>query len=233
VDTSTLEEARRLVDELSEYVGVFKVGLELFMSVGQPALKLFHDRGLKVFFDTKLLDIPNTVAKASEAVSRQGVQMFTVHATGGGKMLSACAQAAKKGADEAGVAAPITLGVTVLTSLDAHSLQHELNVACSVKQQVLSLAKLCCDSGITGIVASAEEVKELRAAVGESMVLVTPGVRPQWADANDQSRVVTPAQALRNGSDYLVIGRPITAAKDRKDAAKRIIAEMEEALAVV
>lgn len=230
VDTSTLEGARRIVDELSEYVGVFKVGLELLMNEGPQVLNLFQERQLNVFFDGKFLDIPNTVAKATEGVARAGVRMFTVHASGGSKMLRACADAATKGATEAGKSVPISLGVTVLTSMDQAMLTDELNVSKTVGEQVLSLAELCRKSGITGIVASAEEVQQLRTALGASMVLVTPGVRPTWAEANDQSRIVTPSDALRRGADYLVIGRPILAAPDRKDAARRIIAEMEEAL---
>jgi orotidine-5'-phosphate decarboxylase len=233
VDTSKIDEARQIVDELSEYVGVFKVGLELFMSAGPAVLKLFHERNLKLFFDGKFLDIPNTVAKASEAVGRQGVQMFTVHASGGSKMLAASVAAAAKGAAEAGLQPPIVLGVTVLTSMSADELRSELNVSASLPEQVTRLAKLCQASGVPGIVSSAEEVGKLRKTLGDSMVLVTPGVRPTWAEANDQTRIVTPSDALRNGADYLVIGRPIVAAADRKAAAKRIIEEMEEALAAV
>ena len=230
VDTSNIDEARRIVDELYEYVGVFKVGLELFMNGGPQVLKLFHQLHLKTFFDCKLLDIPNTVAKATEAVTRLEAFMFTVHATGGAKMLAACAQAASRAASEAGVSQPISLGVTVLTSLDAQMLKQELNVGVPMEKQVVDLATLCKDNGIKGIVASAAEVKELRTKFGDSMVLVTPGVRPSFAEANDQSRVVTPGQALKDGSDYLVIGRPITQAKDPVDAVKRIIEEMQQAL---
>ena len=229
MDTSTLDEARRVIDELYEYVGVFKIGLELFMNAGPSALKMFQERDLKVFFDGKFLDIPNTVAKASEAIARAGVQMFTVHASGGSKMLRACSDACNRAAAESGLGAPIILGVTVLTSMDQESLTRELNVGCSVGEQVVALAKLCRENGVTGIVASAEEVAQLRTTFGDSMILVTPGVRPTWADSNDQSRTVTPAQALRNGSDYLVIGRPILSASNKTDAAKRILAEMEEA----
>jgi orotidine-5'-phosphate decarboxylase len=230
VDTSTVDGARRLIDELHEYVGIFKIGLELFMNSGPAILTLFQERNLKLFFDGKFLDIPNTVSRASEAIARAGVQMFTVHATGGAKMLQACAQATIKAAQAADVEPPIILGVTVLTSLDDNMLANELNVRVPVREQVISLAKLCQSSGLTGIVASAEEVGELRAALGQSMVLVTPGVRPKWAETNDQSRIVTPGQALKNGSDYLVIGRPITASGDRREAAKKILDEMDEAL---
>lgn len=230
VDTSNLDAARRVVDELSDYVGVFKVGLELLMNEGPQVLNLFQERGLNVFFDGKFLDIPNTVAKATEAVAAAGVRMFTVHATGGARMLAACASAAERASAEAGKPLPISLGVTVLTSLDQSALTDELHVKGTVAEQVLNLAGLCQRSGIRGIVASAEEVAQLRAALGSSMVLVTPGVRPKWADANDQSRIVTPADALKRGADYLVIGRPILAAADPKDAARRIIEEMETAL---
>lgn len=231
VDTSTVDGARRIIDELRDYVGVFKIGLELFMNAGPSILSLFQEQSLKVFFDGKFLDIPNTVAKASEAVARAGVEMFTVHATGGASMLQACAQASARAAAAAGKEPPIILGVTVLTSLDQTALSEELNVRGTISEQVLSLAQLCERSGVTGIVASAEEVSALRGLLGSAMVLVTPGVRPVWAETNDQSRVVTPGQALKNGSDYLVIGRPITGAADRRDAAKRILDEMDDALA--
>jgi orotidine-5'-phosphate decarboxylase len=159
--------------------------------------------------------------------------MFTVHASGGRKMLEACVAAARKASAAAGKREPIVLGVTVLTSMDVKALNDELRVPGSVSDQVLNLSRLCASSGVTGIVASPEEVTQIRRAVGEEMILVTPGVRPQWADANDQSRVMTPADALKAGSDYLVIGRPITASADRKDAARRIVEEMESALAAV
>lgn len=217
-----------MIDELSEYVGIFKIGLEMLMNEGPQVLKVFQDQGLRVFFDGKFLDIPNTVAKATEAVARAGVDMFTVHASGGSKMLNACAKAAREGAKSGGKAEPISLGVTVLTSLDQTALNEELRVPGSVSDQVVNLARLCQASGITGLVASPEEIKAIRAAVGFDMVLVTPGVRPKWAEANDQSRVMTPGDAIADGADYLVIGRPITAAPHRVDAAKRILEEIEQ-----
>jgi orotidine-5'-phosphate decarboxylase len=233
VDTPTVDEARRIIDELYDYVGVFKIGLEMLMNEGPQVLKVFQDRDLRVFFDGKFLDIPNTVAKATEAVAGRGVDMFTVHASGGRKMLEACVASARKASTAAGKREPIVLGVTVLTSMDQKALNDELRVPGSVSDQVINLAKVCAASGVTGIVASPEEVAQIRGVVGEEMILVTPGVRPQWAAANDQSRVMTPADALKAGADYLVIGRPITASTDRKDAAKRIVEEMESALAAV
>lgn len=228
VDTSTIEEARRMIDELSEYVGIFKIGLEMLMNEGPQVLKVFQQKGLRVFFDGKFLDIPNTVAKATHAVAGAGVDMFTVHATGGSKMLQACAKAARDASSAAGKPEPISLGVTVLTSLDQTALNDELRVPGTISDQVVNLARVCQASGITGLVASPEEIKAIRAAVGVDMVLVTPGVRPKWADTNDQSRVMTPGDAIAHGADYLVIGRPITAAPNRIDAAKRIIEEIEQ-----
>jgi orotidine-5'-phosphate decarboxylase len=233
VDTPTVDEARRLIDELSDYVGVFKIGLEMLMNEGPQVLKVFQERELRVFFDGKFLDIPNTVAKATEAVARAGVDMFTVHASGGRKMLEACVLACRNASTAAGMKQPIVLGVTVLTSMDQTALNTDLRVPGTVSEQVVSLAGLCAASGVTGIVAAPEEVPQIRAVVGSKLVLVTPGVRPKWADNNDQSRVMTPAEAITAGADYLVIGRPITAAKDRKDAAKRIVDEMEAAAAAV
>lgn len=228
VDTPTIEGARRIIDELSEHVGIFKIGLEMLMNEGPQVLKVFQERGLPVFFDGKFLDIPNTVAKATEAVSSRGVQMFTVHATGGRKMLEACVKANLEASARAGKPEPLILAVTVLTSLDQNALNSELGVAGSVSEQVVNLAKLCRDSGVKGLVASPEEITPIRDAVGNSMVLVTPGVRPLWAEVNDQSRVMTPANAIKHGADYLVIGRPITSASNPKDAAKRIAEEIEE-----
>lgn len=231
VDASTVDEARRIIDELSEYVGVFKIGLQMLMNEGPQVLKVFQDKDLKVFFDGKFLDIPNTVAMATEAVARVGVDMLTVHAIGGKKMLEASVKAASSGAAAVGKPEPIVLGVTVLTSLSKAELNDELRVPGSVSEQVLHLAKLCRESGVTGIVASPEEVSQIRAVVGEGIALVTPGVRPKWADTNDQSRIMTPADAIKSGADYLVIGRPITAASDPRDAAKRILEEMEQGVA--
>jgi orotidine-5'-phosphate decarboxylase len=231
VDTTTVDEARRLIDELYEYVGVFKVGFELFLNCGPAVLDIFQEKQLKIFFDGKFHDIPNTVGKAAEAVARRGVAMFTVHASGGARMLEAAVKSSQAASQAAGFASPIVLGVTVLTSLSQQMLKDELNMALPLGEQVVALGKLCAQSGVSGLVASAQEVSSLRQALGPAMVLVTPGVRPKWAEANDQARVLTPAEALRGGADYLVIGRPILAALDRRDAARRIVAEMEEALA--
>lgn len=230
VDTSDISEARRYLDELHSHVGVFKIGLQLFTHYGPEILKIFQSTGAKIFLDCKFLDIPNTVAKAAEAATAHGVQMFTIHAGGGSEMLKATSKSVNDCAAKMDVPPPTILAVTVLTSISPQVLKDELSVNLDLKQQVIKLALQCKSAGITGLVASPEEVTGIREAVGKDMLIVTPGVRPDWADSNDQKRFTTPAQAIKNGSDYLVVGRPITAAAAPKDAAKRIVEEIEQAL---
>lgn len=230
VDTSNIEEARRHLDELHEHVGVFKIGLQLFTHYGPEILKIFQSANCKIFLDCKFLDIPNTVAKAAEEATNHGVHMFTIHAGGGSAMLKAAADAVKARAEKNNVTPPTVLAVTVLTSISQDTLTRELAVTGSIEEHVVRLAKQCKENGITGLVASPEEVAPLRKELGSSMVIVTPGVRPSWAEANDQSRFTTPYEAIKRGSDYLVVGRPITSAKDPKSAAKKIVEEIGEAL---
>lgn len=231
VDTSSLEEARAIVDELHDSVGIFKVGLQLLSNHGPKIIEELVSGRLKVFCDGKFHDIPNTVEQAAEGIAGHGAFMFTVMTCGGKKMLEGAVKGATRGASRSGHAAPIVLGVTVLTSLSQKVVNEELKVDLPVDEYVLHLAELARDSGVTGIVASAEEVARLRQALGKEMVLVTPGVRPSWAGADDQARIVTPADAMKRGADYIVVGRPITASDNRKAAAQRIVDEMESALA--
>ncbi|MBX9569550.1 MAG: orotidine-5'-phosphate decarboxylase [Candidatus Obscuribacterales bacterium] len=230
VDTSDINEARRYLDELHAHVGIFKIGLQLFTHYGPEILKIFQSTDAKIFLDCKFLDIPNTVAKAAEAATMHGIEMFTIHACGGTEMLKATSAAVSACAQKLNVPPPTILAVTVLTSISPETLRNELSVSLDMKEQVIKLARQCKESGITGLVASPEEVSALRAEIGKEMVIVTPGVRPNWADSNDQKRFTTPAQAIKNGSDYLVVGRPITSAKDPRAAAQRIVEEMQEAL---
>ena len=230
LDADTLDEALRLIDELREFVGVFKVGLQLFCNLGPSLFETLHAENISVFFDGKFLDIPNTVAGATRAIVSRSVEMFNVHATGGSAMLRATVEACEEICRQAGVRRPKVLGVTVLTSLGPAVLRDELGLAASLEEQVCRLALLAQRCRLDGVVASAWELCRLREACGPGFLLVTPGVRPTWSAADDQSRIVTPAQAIKDGADYLVVGRPITAAKDRRDAARRIVAEMQEAL---
>lgn len=230
LDVSSLEEAKALVKDLKEHVGMFKMGLELYTSGGLELFKMMREEGIKVFFDGKFHDIPNTAAQASRNITKQGVAMFNVHATGGSAMMSAAAKACAEAAEESKLAQrPYLIAVTILTSIAPETLKDELRVGDEVMSHVTHLAKLTKASGLDGVVASAREAAAIRKACGDDFLIVTPGIRPEWAATNDQKRIVTPAQALKDGADFLVVGRPITAAADMKDAAKKVLEEMSTA----
>ncbi len=232
VDVSSASEAERLVKDLHGAVGAFKIGLELFNAEG-PAifdrLRAAAGEPIDIFYDAKLLDIPNTVAGAIGAAMKHGLWMVNVHATGGGAMMHAAVERATIAASEAGVSKPLVIAVTVLTSIDAHTLNEELGVPSSPQGQVVRLARLAQASGCDGVVASPLEVQAIRAACGPEFLIVTPGVRPQGADVGDQKRVMTPGEAVRQGASYLVIGRPITHAASPRAAAESIMAEITAA----
>jgi len=208
-------------------VGAVKVGLEAFTGHGPALVEELRGLGLSVFLDLKLHDIPNTVERAAAACARLGVAMLTVHAAGGSAMLRAAVAGATAGA--AGQPPPIVLAVTVLTSLDEEELRR-LAMPGSVVERVKGWAALARSCGCGGLVCSAREVAGLRHELGRSAVIVTPGIRPAGAAALDQSRVATPAAAIADGADYLVVGRPITAAPDPAAAAEAIVAEIRAAL---
>lgn len=232
LDTARLHEALTLVEQLRDHVGGFKVGLELCTAAGVPAVvQAIAASGGSVFLDLKLKDIPNTVAGAVATIVADmaaGVRMLTLHCDGGSAMLRAAAAAAQSGSNQR----PLLLGVTVLTSIDAATLSGELAVAQDLTAHVLQLASMARSSGLDGVVASADEARAIRQACGPDWVIVTPGIRPSWAAAGDQRRFATPAAARQAGADYLVVGRPITAAPATHGgpvgAADRIVAELEE-----
>ena len=228
LDVDTADKAVSLVKQLKDNVGAFKVGLELVNSAGLDIFDKIKDAGAgKIFYDCKFHDIPNTVAGASRAASKFGVWMFNVHASGGFAMMKAAKDAAIEMGDKLGVNPPLVIGVTVLTSIDQATLNNELGIAGVVADQVVHLAKLAQDAGLDGVVASPHEIELIRLACGRDFLIVTPGVRPAGGDIGDQKRVMTPAEAVRKGSSYLVIGRPITKANDPAAAAKAIAAEIK------
>ena len=230
LDVSTEREAVDMVGELKDLVGAFKIGLELFTSVGPSIFDSVRNAGAeRIFFDGKFHDIPNTVAGAARAAVRMGVWMFNVHAPGGTAMMRAAADAAAEESRKLGVETPIIIGVTVLTSISPEMLRHELSVPTLLENQVTHLARLAQNSGLNGVVASPQEIVPVKAACGPEFLVVTPGVRPVWAAKNDQARIMTPAEAVRAGADYMVIGRAITAADNRRAAAERVIEELESA----
>jgi orotidine-5'-phosphate decarboxylase len=221
LDTPDLPGAEALVERLAGVVTHFKVGSVLFSAAGPAAVEMVRRRGGRVFLDLKYHDIPATVAGAVEAAARLGVGLLTVHASGGSAMLRAAATAARA----AGRDRPRVVAVTVLTSLDRAALQRELGVPGAVLGHAVQLAVLAREAGCDGVVASPREAARLRAILGPEALIVTPGIRLAGASADDQARTATPAVALRAGADYLVVGRPITAAADPAAVAAAILAE--------
>lgn len=230
LDVNTMEEAKSLVKELKDYVGVFKVGLQLYTNVGPDIIKMIQDEGREIFFDGKFHDIPNTVAKASANLVKQGVTFFNVHITGGSKMINNCLKLSRETAKSLGLPKPTVLGVTLLTSFGQKTLTEELLINSNIDDYVSQLARVAKESGLDGIIASATDVPKIKKACGEDFIILCPAIRPTWSVVNDQIRVVTPKDAIKVGVDYLVVGRPITSAKDRLSAAKLVLDEMEEAL---
>ena len=198
-----------------------KVGKELFTIAGPELIKSLHQLGFEVFLDLKFHDIPNTVAKAVLAAAKLGVWMVNVHASGGVEMMRTTIDAMQTAEGRQ----PILIAVTVLTSMDADGLR-ETGINQSPAERVLDLAKLTQKSGLAGVVCSAQEAQLLKQQLGSEFILVTPGIRPAFASVGDQKRIMTPAQALQAGSDYLVIGRPITQADDPMQALELIEAEI-------
>jgi orotidine-5'-phosphate decarboxylase len=222
-------EVREIVSLLGGEVGGFKVGLQAFTRCGPSLVAALRRAGKTVFLDLKFHDIPATVRDAAREAGRLGVQLFNVHALGGRAMLEAAVEGAHLGAEEAGVERPKVLAVTVLTSLGDAELAGELGLSGTAEEAVLRLAGLARAAGLDGVVASAREVAQIKRSCGEGFLVVTPGIRPRWAAANDQVRVVTPADALARGADYLVIGRAILrppAPLTPLEAARKINAEL-------
>jgi orotidine-5'-phosphate decarboxylase len=234
LDVSTLAEARALMAELAPEVGMFKIGLELFTSCGTEIFEAAREAGARLFFDCKYHDIPNTVAGACRAAVRHRPALFNIHALGGRKMMEA-AVAARNEAFEAmrqGLAPgqtfekPALIAVTILTSINADALASDLKVSLPLAQMVPYLATLAKESGLDGVVASAQEAAAIRQACGPDFLIVTPGIRPSWSAADDQARIVRPADAIAGGADMIVVGRPVTNAKDKTEAARMIVAEL-------
>jgi len=225
LDFPTLAEAAGMARRLAGHVAAVKIGKQLFTAEGPAAIKAMHDLGYRVFLDLKYHDIPNTVASAVEAAKAHGVWLLNVHASGGPSMMRAAAAAA------AGPGRPLVIGVTVLTSLSEEEYRATTGTSRSLEAQVSHLAREAQTAGLDGVVASPQEIRAVRGACGPAFLIVTPGVRPADAALNDQRRVMTPGEAVRAGADYLVIGRPITAAPDPVEAVRRIAEECRVARA--
>ncbi|MBI4367801.1 MAG: orotidine-5'-phosphate decarboxylase [Candidatus Omnitrophica bacterium] len=223
LDTSDIRFAKKIVHLLKDSVRMFKVGSELFTAHGPKAVRMVRDAGAEVFLDLKYHDIPNTVARAAQQAVRLGVFMFNVHAAGGLQMMQEACMAAAEEARKLKIDPPKLIAVTVLTSLNQEEVTQQVGISKSLKDAVLHYAELAQKAGLDGVVASAMEVEKIRSKLGSKFLIVTPGIRPSWAERGDQERVMTPQEALKLGANYLVIGRPITEAEDPKEAVRSIL----------
>ena len=221
LDVGTRAEAISLALNLRSFAGWMKIGLQLFAAEGPDLVRAIRETGANIFLDLKLHDIPNTVARAVESVATLDVQMLSLHLSGGREMVQAAVDTAPSDL--------LLLGVTVLTSVNSGTLR-EIGLAEQVAQQVIRLAKIGAACGIGGIVASAHEIEPLRKVVGQELKLVVPGIRPTGSDEYDQKRTTTPADAIAAGANYIVVGRPITAAADPTVAAQKILEEIESSI---
>ncbi|MCX5665741.1 MAG: orotidine-5'-phosphate decarboxylase [Candidatus Omnitrophica bacterium] len=226
LDVDTKEKALGLVEKLKAEVKIFKIGSELFTSCGPDIVAAIKAKGCGIFLDLKFHDIPNTVAKSAIAATRLGVTILNVHALGGYDMMKKCIEAVALEAKALKITKPHVIAVTVLTSMDENSLK-KIGINDNMEKQVLKLAKLAKDASLDGVVASPSEVKLIRRELGEEFIIVTPGVRPGWAAADDQKRIATPKEAVLNGATYIVVGRPIVEASDPMAATKKILEEIK------
>jgi len=227
LDVDTMEKVQQLVTVLGDSVSYYKVGMELFYSVGSQVITYLSAQGKEIFLDLKLHDIPNTVGQSLAALTSLGVSMLNVHASGGPAMMAVAAQAVKNKADVMGIKRPKLIAVTVLTSIN-NSEWNALGYNLDLSEQVVHLARLAQSAGLDGVVASPQEAAQIRTTCGDEFIIVTPGIRPSGVAINDQSRIASPASALQNGAHHLVIGRPITAAEDPRQAALAILQEMRD-----
>ena len=226
LDVGNLATANWLVTTLSDDVKWFKIGKQLFTAVGPASVKLLHEAKKNIFLDLKFHDIPNTVAGAVASATKIGANIINIHASGGLEMMRAAGEAAEKQASELSIPKPTLLGVTILTSIDEANFQRDFGTQRRLKDQVAYLAELSQKAGLEGVVASPLEIELIRKVCGNDFVIVTPGVRPAWAASNDQQRVMTPGEAINAGADCIVVGRPITAADNPREAARTILQEI-------
>ena len=226
LDFPTFAEAQHCVQACGDEVTYYKVGMELYYGAGNEIISFLKQHHKQIFLDLKLQDIPNTVSRAVRVLTRLGVDMMNVHATGGLKMMQEARQSVHEEAKALGIVPPKLIAVTVLTSINDTDFA-ALNYKTTVAEQVESLARLAQQAGLDGVVASAQEAAQIRQACGKDFLIVTPGVRPAGAATQDQSRITTPAKAIENGADYIVVGRPITQATDPQAVARAIQQEIK------
>ena len=232
LDKPEAGEVHQLVEALGNTVTWYKVGMELYYNEGNAMVKSLLSQGKQVFLDLKFHDIPNTVGQAARAATRLGVGMFNVHAGGGGEMMRQAVLSSREEAARLGLKPPVVLGVTVLTSMNQQAFEGDLGVGGTIEDKVVKWAVLAQEAGLDGVVASAREAALIRKQCGTGFQIVTPGIRPAGSALNDQARVMTPEMALEAGADYLVVGRPITAAVNPADAARSVLEAMTKPSAI-
>lgn len=225
LDVDNPDDAERLIDELYEFDLIYKVGMESLYGYGERIFSYMEARDVRHFIDAKVHDIPRTVGAAVKQLVRYGTHIINIHALGGSEMMRAAVQAANERADELGMTRPHVFAVTILTSMSQGDLL-DVGLGGDAAENAMRLARLAKESGCSGVVCSAHESREVKTALGSDFLTLTPGIRPAGAAHGDQKRVTTPADAVRAGADYLVVGRPITQAPDAFAAAKAILEEM-------
>lgn len=229
LDHTSENEAKRMVETLGDAVSFYKVGPALFLPYGSTIIEYLKSRGLKVFLDMKFHDIPNTVAKAAENMVDMGVDIFNIHASGGFEMMEKAVEIVRKKSSQSS-SRPLVLAVTILTSLKKDFLKDVMGSDRELEEEVVALAKLARQAGCDGVVASPWEIELVKKECGGDFIVLTPGIRPRGTAGQDQKRVRTPGEAVRAGSDFLVIGRPITQAEDPRQKALEILKEMEDSV---
>ena len=229
LDTDDGEDIDWLSGTLMDIVPWVKISFQAFSTLGTEAFPWLSERGHQIFLDLKFHDIPNTVARDVGTMTKHGAHMINMHASGGFEMMQAARKSAENVAAANDVPLPILLGVTVLTSIDETGFQRSFGSERGLTKQVVYLAQLAQEAGLSGVVASPLEIEPIRRACGDDFVIVTPGIRPKWAETGDQRRITTPAEAIRRGADYIVVGRPIIEAEDPEEAVQMILEEMKGA----
>ena len=229
LDTGDSEAIQQLSNTLIKIVPWIKIGFQAFSVLGAARLPHLNEKGHKIFIDLKFHDIPNTTARDVGTMTQHGAQMINMHAAGGAAMMEAAKDTAYKVAAEHSIPPPMLLGVTILTSIDEPDFQRNFASERQLREQVVHFAALAQAAGLDGVVASPLEIEPIRKMCGDDFLIVTPGIRPKWAAVGDQRRITTPAEAIRRGTDYIVVGRPIIEAADPVAATERILDEIRGA----
>jgi orotidine-5'-phosphate decarboxylase len=229
LDVNSLSEAKKIAELLKDYVGLYKIGFQLFTKEGPKAVEVIRNIGGNVFLDLKYHDIPNIVANSAREAVNIGAYIFNVHASGGSEMMRAAVEATEEESQKRNIPKPIVIAVTLLTSINSEILSKEICSIHNVNDQVIHFAKLAKSAKVSGVVASPKEIKNIKKNCGNDFIILTPGIRPLWSvGKDDQKRITTPGEAIRLGSSYIVIGRPILKVNDPIEAVKKILNEMTD-----